>query len=70
MGLPGDLHAKGVGSNDLEGGEHDGRGDVFFGDLCRGVLECMAEVGKHVLDPEGDSVGGLAMAEEAGTVAG
>lgn len=63
--LPRYRHFKCVGGDDLQGGKHDGGGQVGIGNLAGGVIEGTTEGRKNVLDPVSDSIGGFGMFQEA-----
>lgn len=67
--LPGDGHFEGVGGDDFEGGEHDGRGEVGVGYGGCGGVERVPEGGEDVADPYGDTDCGLQVLQKASSVA-
>ena len=69
--LPGDGDAEARRGDDFEGGEHDCCSEVGVGDgSVGGGVEGLAERGEDVADPDGDTIGGFLVAEEACAMAG
>lgn len=70
MVLPRHLHLKGVGRDDLEGGKHDGGGQVDVGHLPGRVVQSSAKARENISNPMSDPVGGFSMVKESCSVAG